>query len=415
MKKEVQVMNQTIWIINQYASHLKTRHESLAKVFSEHGFQVVVITSSFHHGQRAYLYHEPIAYHAVCDGVTYVYLHSGPSYQNNGAGRIINMLDFCRLVWKYKGDIERRTGMPGYVIASSAPPFVWEAGRAVARKFHAKFIAEFRDIWPLSLVDVQGMHPRHPLVWLLGIIEKRAYRHADAIVSTMPDAWKHVVEVSGVQREKVHWMPNGINVRENDAWLDSAERLPADLEDYLSSHWCCIYIGSIVKSERLDYLVETIGQMENEGVYFAIVGQGHEQGNIQKLIDQSGHKNIRMFPFIERSLIQKALRRSRCCVAACKKDAKAGQFGLSMYKLNDYLYSGVPTIFAYDLPSVVSQAGHFTVPYGDKEAFVQAVRQVREADDRALAVLAENARHMIHEQYDYASIGEKYLKMLTSC
>ena len=414
MKKEVQVMNQTIWIINQYASHLKTRHESLAKVFSEHGFQVVVITSSFHHGQRAYLYREPIAYHTVCDGVTYVYLHSGPSYQNNGAGRIINMLDFCRLVWKYKGDIEWRTGMPGYVIASSAPPFVWEAGRAVARKFHAKFIAEFRDIWPLSLVEVQGISPRHPLIWLLGIIEKRAYRHADAIVSTMSDAWKHVVEVSGVPREKVHWMPNGINVREIDAWSENSDPLPSELEDYLSSHWCCIYIGSIVKSECLDYLVEAIGRMENEGVYLAIVGEGHEQGNIQELIDRAGYKNIKMFPFIERKLIQKALKRAQCCVAACK-DVGIGRFGLSMYKLSDYLYSGVPTIFAYDLPSIVSQAGHFAVPFGDIDAFALAVRKVRGADDETLTILAEDARRIIKDQYDFTAIGEKYLKLITSC
>ena len=159
--------------------------------------------------------------------------------------------------------------------------------------------------------------------------------------------------------------------------------------------------------------MDTIGQMEDEGVYFAIVGEGHEQGNIQKRIDQSGYRNIRMFPFIERRLIQRALRRARCCVAACK-DVGIGRFGLSMYKLSDYLYSGVPTIFAYDLPSVVSQAGHFAVPYGDRDAFVQAVRKIRGADHDTLAILAEDARRIVKEQYDFTAIGVKYLKMITS-
>lgn len=152
----------TIWIINQYASHLQTRHEELSQSFAEQGYTVVVITSSFHHGKREYIYDDSIVYTDFSPGVQYVYLHSGPSYKSNGVGRVFNMLDFSRLIRKYRNDIAKRCGEPEYIVASSIPPFVWETGYAIAKEYHAKFIAEFSDIWPLSLVEVQGVSPKHP-------------------------------------------------------------------------------------------------------------------------------------------------------------------------------------------------------------------------------------------------------------
>lgn len=51
-------MSKCIWIIHQYASHLETRHWELAKSFAGNGYRVAVITSSYHHGKRMYLFDE---------------------------------------------------------------------------------------------------------------------------------------------------------------------------------------------------------------------------------------------------------------------------------------------------------------------------------------------------------------------
>ncbi len=403
--------NGTIWIINQYASHLVTRHEELSKAFAAQGYRVAVITSSFHHGKREYMYDEPIAFKEFCKGVTYVYLHSGPSYQNNSVGRIINMLDFCRLVGKYHNKIADITGAPEYVIASSAPPFVWEIGYKVAKRVKAKFIAEFRDIWPMSLIDVQGVSPNHPLVRMMNVIEKRAYQHADAIVSTMPYAWMHVIEVADVPKEKVHWMANGINVSEVEKDLKSDLRLPEDLERYLSEHWCCVYLGSIVKSECLDYLLKGFSRVEDKEIYFAVIGEGHEKESIQKLAKDLNLVNVRFFPAINKHLIPKALELSAAALAAVK-NLPVYQFGLSMNKLNDYLLSGKPTIFACNAPNVVKDAGHFAIPMGDEQALVDAIENVKQLSAEKLDELRQSAKAVIQKGYDYPEIGRKYLAML---
>lgn len=402
--------DKTIWIINQYASHLVTRHEELSRAFATQGCQVVVITSSFHHGKRSYLYDNPIVYKELCAGVTYVYLHSGPSYQNNGAGRILNMLDFCRLIAKYQNKIVEKLGIPQFVIASSAPPFVWEVGYGTAKKFHAKFIAEFRDIWPMSLVDVQGVSPRHPLVKLLSILEKRAYIRSDAIVSTMPYAWKHVVEVSNVPKDKIHWMPNGINVSEVEECLNSDLELPRELYDYLTDHWCAVYIGSIVKSECLDYLLRGMSKVKDTDIYLAIIGEGHEKDHIQQIAADMKVDHVRFFPAIDKKLIPKALQAARCCVAA-HNDIPLYHYGLSMNKLNDYLISGKPTVFACNADSVVKEAGHFAIPM-EEELFANTIIEIKQMDATKLQYLTDSAKGIITSEYDYAVIGRKYSQML---
>lgn len=404
-------ITKTIWIINQYASHLTSRHEELSKVFAAQGYKVAVITSSFHHGRREYLYDDPIVFNGYCDSVTYVYLHSSPAYKTNGAGRVFNMIDFCRLTNRYCEKIAAVTGKPDFVIASSAPPFVWEVGLKVAKKYKAKYIAEFRDIWPLSLIDVQGVSTNHPLVKFLEIIEKRAYKKSDAIVSTMPYAWKHVIKVVNVPREKIHWMANGINVADVENSLKSDLKLPPALENFLISHWCCVYVGSIVKSECIDFLIRSFSKIQDKDVFFAIIGEGHEKENVQRVVSSLSLSNVKFFSAIDKRLIPKALELAKVCVAA-HNDIPIYQYGLSMNKLNDYLISGKPTIFACNAYSIVKEAGHFSIPMGDEKKLADTIITIKHFDDNKLRQLSSSAKALIREKYDYLEIGKRYIQMM---
>ena len=354
------------------------------------------------------MYDEKVRFVERLPGVTYVYIHSEPPYCNNGGKRILNMIDFCGKFRRSRKKIAEQVGAPSFIIASSAQPFVWEAGYSTAKKFKAKFVVEFRDIWPLSLVDVQGVNPRHPLVTFFGIIEKRAYKRADAIVSTMPYAWKHVMEVSGVPREKIHWMANGINVAETKKCLESEKTLPSDLEQFLNDHWCGVYVGSIAKCECLEFLLRGISKVTDPDIYFAVIGEGGEKESLQKLANELGLDRVRFFDAIDRTLIPKVLQKAKLAIGAVH-DIPIYRFGLSMNKLNDYLASGVPTILA---KNVVKDAGHFCVPTGDEEKFAEAVMKIRGLSIEEREALSLRARQLIDSDYDYPEIGKKYLNMM---
>jgi len=308
-------------------------------------------------------------------------------------------------------EIEKIGGKPDFVIASSAPPTVWELGLHCAKKYGAKYIAEFRDIWPLSLVEVQGLSPKHPAVIFFGILEKRAYRKADAIVATMPYAHDHVVGVSGVSRDKIHWMPNGINTKEVDRMLEEAPPLPEELDRYLSENWCAVYTGSLAKCEHVDFLVECFKEIKKPDIRLAIVGEGGEKENIQQLIDAYELENVRIFDAVTREQVPSVLNKAGCCLATVE-DLPIYKYGLSVNKLSEYLYSGKPTVFACGVMNIVKEAGHYALPYNNVFIAAETIEKIRKLSEEELEELGQRGKSIIREKYDFASIGRKYLDMM---
>ncbi len=407
-------MKKVIWIVNQYASHLEERHRNLAAYFAREGRTVVVITASFHHGTHEYLYDDDVKIVEREENVWYVYLRSSPAYQSNGGKRMVNMADFCRRYLQNHARIAAELGKPDVVIGSSAPPFMWEIAYRTARRFGAKFIAEFRDIWPLSLVEVQGVSPGHPLVKVFAAMERRAYRRADAIVGTMPYAWRHVCEEMGFPREKFHWMSNGLNVEKADAALEAhAPALPAELDEYLTNRRCCMYIGSIVKSESVDYIVECWERVRDKDICLAVVGDGNVAPRIDGMIRELNTDRVRRFPSIAKEQIPLALEKAYCCLAAVP-DYSIYRFGLSMNKLYDYLYAGKPVVFACGAENIVARTGGFVVPFGDRQAMADAIERIQSLDDETLARIAREGKKLIREEYDYRIIARRYLELMES-
>lgn len=405
-------MEKTVWIINQDASFLMERHWNLAKNFAREGFHTVVFTSSFCHGSHTYLYDEAVRVEEPAPGVVYVYLHAGPGYMANGGKRVLNMLDFCRRFRMIFPNIAEAYGEPDFVIGSSVPPFMWELAHMAAKRYGAKMIAEFRDIWPLSIVEVQGVSPAHPIVRYFGAMERRAYARADAIVGTMPHADLHVCDDLGFPREKFHWMPNGLDLEAADyALTDPENALPPELDAFLTEHPCAVYIGSIVKGESVDYLIEGFRRVYSEEMHFAIVGDGSLVPMVKDKILADGSDRIRYFPSIRKNQIPLALQKAVCCLA-CVPNYPIYRFGLSMNKLSDYLYSGTPTVFVCDAENVVSEAGGIVVPYGDLDALARAIERAAALDDASRARMAEAGRAIIKKDYDYRIIAERYLQVL---
>lgn len=405
----------TIWIINQYASTLTARHFGLGREFTRQGYRCVVITSSFHHGDRSYLF--PEQYHVEDRGgeLFYIYLHAGPAYTNNGGKRVLSFFDFNRLARRYAGEIVRSFGKPSYIIASSLSPMVWEQGYRFARRFGAKWVAEFRDIWPLQLIYLRNLPKWHPMVLFFGWIARRAYRRSDAVVSTMPYAYRYVCDELGFPREKVHWMPNGIDVGAIDRSLAEGEiRLPSALDAFLREHWCCVFCGSLANSERVAYMVDAFAGVRDPEICFAIIGVGHCEQEVREAIERNGLEDrVKMFPRVPHEQVHVILRKAGCCVAAIH-DSPLFQYGLSMLKLGDYLYSGKPVVFAYQGESPVKEAGGFTVPSFDQPAFARAIEAARAMTDEELKACEARERALIREVYDYAVIGKNYLSLLES-
>lgn len=406
-------MGKNIWIINHYAVKDKGRHPSLAGLFVKNGQATTIFLSSFDHHKRVYLYDEKIKVVDGNDGVRYIYVKSSPAYNNNGIRRILNMLSFCWIIWRNIKKIVVKTGIPTHIIASSVHPFVWELAYHVAKKYKTKFIAEVRDIWPLSLVEVAHVRKNHPLVKLLTFVERRAYKRSDKIVTTMPFAYKHICDSYGIDKDKVKWLPNGIDTDKYHQNEHSGSQLPEELDQFLTSHWCCVYTGSFVESECIPMMLQAFSKIKDKDIYFAIIGGGHDELKLKQLKEDLKLDKVEFFPFVEQSKIPQIMSKAKCCIGAIH-DLPIYEYGLSMNKLNDYLISGKPVVFACSYNNVVKDAGHFGIQGEDSQLLADTIIKVRNLSSEDIEQLSQKSKKIIEETYDYKVVAQNYLSLLNS-
>lgn len=409
-----------IWILNHHSGLDGDRHYELAKEMTAAGMEVVVFMSAFDHQKEEYVYEKEITIRQVADHVSYVWLRTKPPYHGNGVARILNMVDYCSLMRKYEHKFYERFGKPDAVIGSSVHPFAWESAYHIAHKNQVPFICEIRDFWPLSFIEIYGWSKFHPLCLLFSLLERRAYRRADAIITTMEHGWQYLKQFPYVKKERTFWIPNGYHTEEIDRVLEQNKvALPKELEQYLTEHWCAVYTGSFVDSERLPDMLDAAAYMQNhnmEEVKFVLIGDGCLRAELEARVERENLKNVRIFSRIEKSQVAVVLSKAKVCIAALKDDRVLNDLGLSLNKLNDYLYSGNPTVFACNSPNVVGDSGAgFVVPCKDSKAYAEAIWNVYHMSMEERADMGEKGRKTIREQYRYSLLAKKYLEIIAAC
>ncbi len=81
-------------------------------------------------------------------------------------------------------------------------------------------------------------------------------------------------------------------------------------------------------------------------------------------------------------------------------------------KLNDYLISGKPVIFACNYNNAVKDAGQFGIPSDNVDIFAQTILEVKSLDSFHRDELALKSKRLIREVYDYKMVSQKYIDLL---
>ena len=409
-------MKKTIWICNHHAGLDGHRHFELAKQFVKNAdIKVIVIASSFLHGPRTYLNDQEFFIQNIEKNIKYVWLRTSPPYMDNGGKRILNMFSYVRKVKKYYNQIENIYGRPDFVIGSSVHPLAWEAAYWISKKADSKFICEVRDLWPLSFIELCGMSPANIIVYFFGLIEKRAYDRSDKIITTMPYAYQYICNQYKISRKKIEWIPNGINTDIIDkALADEELNLPEDMNQYLEENWCAVYAGSLVAAECVQFILqsaEMVFEKEPE-IKFAIIGDGHEKERLLEYCKKHRIENVRFFSKITKEQVALALKKGKICLAA-HENVSLYKYGLSMNKLNDYLYSGRPVVFACDAENVVKDSGGgITMEYGKEEKYADAILRLYKMSEKEKNHMGKRGKEEIEKKYSFNVLGPKYRKIL---
>jgi glycosyltransferase involved in cell wall biosynthesis len=92
------------------------------------------------------------------------------------------------------------------------------------------------------------------------------------------------------------------------------------------------------------------------------------------------------------------------------------EYGQSLNKLIDYMYSGRPVLGSYSgLPSMINEAacGEF-VPAGDVQALVGAIREWAERPSAELDTMGARGRAWVLSNRSYERLADDYLALISS-
>jgi glycosyltransferase involved in cell wall biosynthesis len=403
-------MKGNIWVINQFAgkptSGWGERHFYFSKYWIEKGYSVTIFSGSYNHvfselpdctGQFSA---------ENVEGVNFCWVKT-PRYNPQSIFRFWSFLVFA---FKMLFASSAKYGKPDFIVVSSMPIFPILTGYLLKNKFRSKALFfEIRDIWPLTLVLLGNISPRHPAVKFIGWFEKFGYRKADKIISLLPNAAEHIEEIAQASA-KFHYIPNGLD----ENVLEKELPRTGDLEKIPSDKFVIGYAGTIGLANALEFFVEAAGLMKMDyRFYFVIIGEGYLKESLIKSSESFG--NILFLPKVRKNQVATYLNKFDVCFVG-RNDSPLFKHGVSANKYFDYMLAGKPILDSNNLikdPVELSGCGIIVEP-DSSEAIVTGIVELFEMSDVQRLDMGQLGREYVKKHHSIEHLSDEYMKLFES-
>jgi glycosyltransferase involved in cell wall biosynthesis len=404
-----------ILLINHHAGSLKHGMEYrpyyMARAWVAAGHRVRIVAASHSHVRRdnptldgSSRLDERI------DGIEYTWLRT-PDYTGNHTGRIRNMLAFLFRL-HYLAAALARSFRPDAVIASSTYPLDIFAAHRIARHAGARLLFEVHDLWPLSPIELGGYSPWHPFILVLQAAENYACRHADAIVSMLPNVRGHL-ENHGMAPEKLHIVPNGTDAAE---WLGTPAPLSPAVTSALSGlrqrgSFIVGFAGSHGLANALDTLLDAAALLRDTPAVIVLVGDGPEKCRLQARARTEQLSNVHFFDALPKAQMPALLQSFDAAYIGLQRQPLF-RFGISPNKLIDYMMAARPVLQAIEAGNnPVKEAGcGLTVAAENPAAVAEGIRTLLALPPAVRESMGARGRRFVLDNLTYDVLATRFLQ-----
>lgn len=398
-----------IWAVSKYSSlpgyGPAARLFRLASNFEKQGHNTLLITSDANHLCN-FPKTEKIYNNEIIEGIRVCWLKTKKYKVTASLSRIISWVDFeIKLFFLNVSKFPR----PDIILVSSLSLLSILNGYYFKKKFRCKLVFEIRDIWPLTMTEEGGFSKWHPLVCVLGLVEKFGYAKSDLIVGTMPRLDEHVRQVMGTNKP-FFCSPLGFEKAEP---LPIKEGRKSNLQTFFPKGKIIVgYCGSMGISNALENFIQCIKNLSSHsGIHFVLVGEGGLKKKYMKDLDHE--KNVTFVSRISSSEVPHFL--EHCDILYLSThDSKVWKFGQSMNKMVEYMLSAKPIIASYSgFPSMLNEAnsGEFVLP-GSSNRLKNVLLKYASLDEKERVAIGRRGYDWIIVNRSYAKLSKEYLLQL---
>lgn len=400
-----------IFLINHYVSTPATgiagRTHYFARELVRLGHNVTVVGARAHHLLRADIDAEALPSEEEIDGYRLIRLDVPRYLRANDKRRILAWFVFtCRLFFLHR----KLRVLPDVVVFSSPHPVGYLGAEFLARVSAARLVFEFRDMWPLTLIQVGGYGQLNPFIVFLQWIEDRAFSRSDYVLSNLEGAHEHMV-VRGMDRRKFRHIANGIALDEVENPTPLSPKFVAQIP---VAGFRIVYAGTFGLANALNTLIRSAALIRDlEDVTILLVGKGRERSQLEAQCNALGLSNVKFLGPVAKAQVQSLISLCDACYIGWRA-LPLYRYGISPNKMPEYLFAGKPILHSYSgtHDPVARFGAGFTVPAEDPQALAHAIRRLRGMSEVDRRLMGENGRRAALEYFDYAKLAGSLERVL---
>jgi glycosyltransferase involved in cell wall biosynthesis len=395
-----------VWVFSQDESYPErgslVRHYFLGQHYSPSEINLSIICGNNSHFLTNPPKFKTRFFKEIKDSITFLWVKLPFYKRTNGFLRSSSWILF--LLYSFMVPRKLKT-KPDIIIVSSFPFFPILFAFCY-KLFHrkVKVILEIRDIYPLTLMEIGELSKYHPVVQVLGVIEKLAYRFSDHIVSVLPNAFEHIKKTVK-KPAPFTWISNGIS----ELVINNSSTDNIDLPEGFN----VCYAGSLGFSYALKELVQAGKELEKHGVNIIILGDGPARKELETIAGNA--PNVIFLGKVPKLNVQKYLNKCNILYLGWKKSI-LWRFGIASNKLFDYMLSGKVILAACNFDNKIISASRcgFVVETENKQALKNKILEIKELSLEERNSIGSNGRSYLLKNLTYSKLAQKYLSIFES-
>ena len=386
--------------------------EDLLEGFSEHGWKTDVFTPTPTRGvtdeQRKEYTHKRVE--VKYDGKLTIHrMHLYREGKGFVSRAIRYVLFSVECFWK------AATVPADFIFTGSGPPTQGVVVALAKKVSGKKVIYNLQDVFPDSLVT-SGICEENSFLMKIGhTIENFTYRNADHII-TITDDMKANIMKKGVPEDKITVVRNWIDT-DKVKHISRGDNLLFDELKLSRNEFYVVYAGNLGKVQGADVILKAASLMKDyKDIKFVIFGNGSEEENLKKIVNDKHLDNVLMFPLQPIERVSEVYSMADVSIISCTPGT--GGSGMPS-KTWTIMAAGVPIIASFDTPSemerTIEEAGcGFCTKAGDAYKLKDAVVYIYN-DCVLKKKMGVNARLYAENQVAKKDAVKKYIETIEGC